>query len=86
MFGLTFDDGVYLSLRPIHRHRRLTLVQPVTIADASPKLYDFMKQNSIKATHFMIGSNILTAPTQFLTAFSDLQSRYNIPLSLCPYS
>jgi len=47
---------------------------PVTLAAASPLLYEFMKTNSIKATHFMIGANILTAPTEFLTAFNDLQN------------
>ena len=59
---------------------RLTPAQPVTLESASPLLYTFLKTNNIKATHFMIGENILTAPTQFLTAFSDLQSQYHAHL------
>jgi peptidoglycan/xylan/chitin deacetylase (PgdA/CDA1 family) len=47
---------------------------PVTLADASPRLYDFIKQNNLRATHFMIGENILTAPAPFLTVFNDLQN------------
>lgn len=63
----------YIPLHTAHDHR-LTHVQPVTDANASPRLYDFIKQNKIKATHFMIGANILTAPAPFLTVFNDLQS------------
>jgi len=47
---------------------------PVNDPTASPRLYDFIKQNHIRATHFMIGANILTAPAPFLTVFNDLQN------------
>ena len=34
------------------------------------KLYDFLKANKQKATHFMIGNNILANPTIFTEAFA----------------
>ncbi|KDQ11597.1 carbohydrate esterase family 4 protein [Botryobasidium botryosum FD-172 SS1] len=41
-------------------------------APASVRLYDFLKQNNQRATHFMIGSNILANPQIFLQCFNDL--------------
>ncbi|KAJ7063723.1 carbohydrate esterase family 4 protein [Mycena amicta] len=38
--------------------------------DASPGLSEFLLANNQTATHFMIGSNLLDFPTQFLTAFN----------------
>ncbi|BEJ11390.1 hypothetical protein CspHIS471_0108120 [Cutaneotrichosporon sp. HIS471] len=40
--------------------------------DASPRLYDFLRTNQIEknATHFMIGSNIQTAPKTMQEAFT----------------
>ena len=45
---------------------------PVNFPDASPKLYDFLKANNQKVTHFMIGANILNAPDMFMRAFEEL--------------
>lgn len=45
---------------------------PVGDPTASGTLYDFLKLNNQKVTHFMIGSNILYNPTVFLRAFSEL--------------
>jgi peptidoglycan/xylan/chitin deacetylase (PgdA/CDA1 family) len=39
----------------------------------STQLYDFLAANNQKATHFMIGINILNNPQLFLRAFNDLQ-------------
>ncbi|KAG8906059.1 hypothetical protein FRB99_007716 [Tulasnella sp. 403] len=38
---------------------------------ASPRLYDFLKANNQKATHFFIGVNILASPQIFLQAFQN---------------
>jgi len=51
---------------------------PVTDPNASPRLYDFLKQNNLNATHFMIGENILFAPAPFLTVFNDLQNHIGV--------
>ena len=40
---------------------------------ASGRLYDFLKVNNQKVTHFMIGANILAAPAAFLRAFEELE-------------
>lgn len=45
---------------------------PVGDPNASPRLYDFLKLNNQKVTHFMIGANILANPTIFLRAFEEL--------------
>ena len=37
----------------------------------SPALYDFLKQNNQKATHFYIGTNIKAYPKVFLQAFGN---------------
>lgn len=39
----------------------------------SPKLYEFLKANDQKATHFFIGSNILQYPKEFMQAFETNQ-------------
>jgi hypothetical protein len=40
--------------------------------NASGRLYDFLKLNNQKITHFMIGANILAAPDIFMRAFEEL--------------
>lgn len=45
---------------------------PVSFPDASPRLYDFLRTHNQKVTHFMIGANILNAPTMFMRAFEEL--------------
>lgn len=45
---------------------------PVSLPDASPRLYDFLKANNQHITHFMIGENIRNNPTIFLRAFEEL--------------
>ena len=45
---------------------------PVSDTDASPRLYDFLKENNQRVTHFMIGINILASPDMFLRAFQEL--------------
>ena len=47
---------------------------PVGDPNASPRLYDFLKQQNQIITHFMIGTNILGAPDIFLRAFQELGS------------
>jgi len=37
----------------------------------SPGLYDFLKANDQTATHFFIGTNIISYPTEFLQAFQN---------------
>ncbi|KAI0347541.1 glycoside hydrolase/deacetylase [Trametopsis cervina] len=39
----------------------------------SDVLYDFLKANDVKATHFFIGINILNNPKEFLRAFDELE-------------
>lgn len=46
---------------------------PVSVQDASNRLYDFLKANNQKVTHFMIGANILYNPDVFLRAFQELE-------------
>ena len=38
----------------------------------SDKLYQFLQQNDVHSTHFMIGINILNNPTEFTFAFDTL--------------
>ena len=45
---------------------------PVSDAGASPRLYDFLKQQNQRITHFMIGANIRDNPQVFLRAFQEL--------------
>ncbi|KAI0832445.1 hypothetical protein BC628DRAFT_1414745 [Trametes gibbosa] len=51
----------------------------------SPQLYDFLKQNNVITTHFMIGKAILSAPTGFMQAFDDLQSDIAVHTWTHPY-
>ncbi|KAG8839891.1 hypothetical protein FRC18_000014 [Serendipita sp. 400] len=46
---------------------------PVSYPTASPRLYDFLKANNQKVTHFMIGANILGNPQMFLRAYEELE-------------
>ncbi|PVG03568.1 glycoside hydrolase/deacetylase [Serendipita vermifera] len=45
---------------------------PSGVPEASARLYDFLKANNQKITHFMIGRNIRDNPTMFLRAFDEL--------------
>ncbi|KAI0750852.1 hypothetical protein C8Q80DRAFT_1306961 [Daedaleopsis nitida] len=45
------------------------------LPDSIP-LYNFLKQNNVVATHFMIGINILYNPDAFKTAYEDIQSEF----------
>ena len=40
-----------------------------TRAQTSPKLYAFLRENNVNATHFFIGENILYNPDEFTEAF-----------------
>ncbi|TFK55730.1 glycoside hydrolase/deacetylase [Heliocybe sulcata] len=51
----------------------------------SPELYSFLKNNSIKATHFMIGVNILTDPAAFTQAYVDIQGDLAVHTYTHPY-
>ncbi|KIM25956.1 carbohydrate esterase family 4 protein [Serendipita vermifera MAFF 305830] len=46
---------------------------PIGLPQASERLYDFLKLNNQKVTHFMIGANILGNPSTFMRAFEELQ-------------
>ena len=41
----------------------------------SDALYAFLRENNVRATHFMIGVNILWYPQEFKMAFEDNQGR-----------
>ena len=47
---------------------------PVGDPDASPRLYDFLKEQNQKISHFMIGANIRDNPQVFLRAFQELEN------------
>lgn len=49
----------------------LTQTRNITQSQFSPALYTFLKKNKQRATHFMIGVNILTNPSAFLQAYAD---------------
>jgi len=48
-------------------------------------LYDFLQQNNQRATHFMIGINILTSPQLFVRAFDELQNDIAVHTWTHPY-
>ncbi|KAI0677523.1 hypothetical protein C8Q78DRAFT_94630 [Trametes maxima] len=53
--------------------------------DTSAPLYQFLKDNKVTATHFMIGSNIMWNPNEFKMAFEDLQSDIAVHTWTHPY-
>ncbi|KAI0638210.1 hypothetical protein C8Q77DRAFT_1153878 [Trametes polyzona] len=53
--------------------------------EVSPELYDFLKQNNVITTHFMIGKAILASPAGFKQAFEDLQSDIAVHTWTHPY-
>jgi peptidoglycan/xylan/chitin deacetylase (PgdA/CDA1 family) len=55
---------------------------PVGLDGASNALYDFLKQNNQKITHFMIGENILNNPATFLRAFQELDGVFHVYFAL----
>ncbi|OSD04276.1 glycoside hydrolase/deacetylase [Trametes coccinea BRFM310] len=53
--------------------------------DTSVPLYQFLKQNDVHATHFMIGVNILGYPEEFKMAFEDNQDDIAVHTWTHPY-
>ncbi|KAI0776094.1 hypothetical protein BD413DRAFT_438435, partial [Trametes elegans] len=53
--------------------------------EGSPLLYDFLQQNNIAVTHFMIGLNILYGPELFKRAFYELQGDIAVHTWSHPY-
>ncbi|CDO75610.1 Carbohydrate Esterase Family 4 protein [Trametes cinnabarina] len=53
--------------------------------DTSVPLYQFLKQNNVHATHFMIGVNILGYPDEFKMAFEDNQDDIAVHTWTHPY-
>ncbi|KAI0352932.1 glycoside hydrolase/deacetylase [Trametes cingulata] len=53
--------------------------------DTSVPLYQFLKDNDVTATHFMIGINILQNPNEFKMAFQELQSDIAVHTWTHPY-
>lgn len=49
------------------------------------RLYDFLKQNNQRATHFYIGSNILANPQLFLQAYADPNQHMAVHTWTHPY-
>ena len=58
---------LFLAL-PSARHVGIGFDDGPTV-DGSPPLYDFLSKNHIRATHFLIGRNIINNPELFLQAF-----------------
>jgi len=58
---------------------------PVSEAEASPRLYDFLKEQNQKITHFMIGTNIRDNPQVFLRAFKELEDDIAVHTWSHPY-
>ncbi|KAH9899845.1 hypothetical protein C8Q73DRAFT_638659 [Cubamyces lactineus] len=53
--------------------------------DTSVPLYQFLKQNNVHATHFMIGVNILWYPQEFKMAFEDNEDDIAVHTWTHPY-
>ncbi|KAH9943415.1 uncharacterized protein BXZ73DRAFT_97456 [Epithele typhae] len=53
--------------------------------DTSMPLYNLLHENNLVTTHFMIGVNILSYPTEFLFAFQTLQSDIAVHTWTHPY-
>jgi chitin deacetylase len=58
---------------------------PVGKPDASPRLYDFLKEQNQKISHFMIGANIRDNPQVFLRAFQELEDDIGVHTWSHPY-
>ena len=58
---------------------------PVGDPDASPRLYDFLKEQNQKISHFMIGANIRDNPQVFLRAFQELEDDIGVHTWTHPY-
>ena len=58
---------------------------PVGDPDASPRLYDFLKDQNQKISHFMIGANIRDNPQVFLRAFQELEDDIGVHTWTHPY-
>jgi chitin deacetylase len=81
VIAIGFDDGPSLvSEDPYHVHADL-----ISISKGSPTLYPFLQQNNIRATHFMIGINILNNPDEFTTAYEVLEDDIAVHTWTHPY-
>src|SRR5258706_6199278 len=58
---------------------------PVGDPDASPRLYDFLKEQKQKISHFMIGANIRDNTQVFLRAFQELEDDIGVHTWTHPY-
>ena len=58
---------------------------PVSEPTASPRLYDFLKEQNQTITHFMIGGNIRDNPKVFLRAFEELDHDIGVHTWSHPY-
>ena len=76
VFSSGFDDGP-VPVRPVPTgHWPFIGCSVLTPSDlqAGIPLYNFLKENNVVTTHFMIGSNIKYNAEVFKMAFNDLQS------------
>lgn len=55
---------------------------PSGAPQTSDRLYDFLKLNNQKVTHFMIGANILANPSMFMRAFAELDGQFSFHILL----
>jgi chitin deacetylase len=71
VMGVSFDDGPL----PVRQHARRRLRRQTNLfrQGSSDKLYNFLQNQTQKATHFMIGVNIMQNQPQFNMAFKTLQ-------------
>ena len=54
-------------------------------SQTSDRLYDFLEQNDVHATHFFIGVNILNNPDEFTRAFEELNDDIAVHTWTHPY-
>ena len=67
VFASAFDDGPTPVSCFIFFFCQLSDRYPI---QSTPALVQFLQSNNVITTHFMIGSNILYYPNQFMTAFN----------------
>jgi chitin deacetylase len=84
VIGIGFDDGPSaVSELGAGDHVHVILIS--IFSQGSSTLYPFLQQNNIRATHFMIGINILNQPDLFTTAYEDLQDDIAVHTWTHPY-
>jgi len=71
-FGTGFDDGPTEVSFHFVQHKHKPHFRPYNFFQVSPMLYNFLQENNISATHFMIGIQILSFPSTFQFAFDTL--------------